>query len=88
MATVGHTTRNEIIPHIPQRDTILFNNIKLEPDKAYFIYIGDIKNHGLNSFLTPYPITLKTSVKYSNIKFVSWKILGNKPTYHIPTETL
>ena len=54
MATIGHTTRNEVVPHVPQRDTILFNNIKLEPDKAYFIYIGDIKNHGLNSFIIPY----------------------------------
>jgi hypothetical protein len=54
LATVGHNTRNEVIPHISQRDTILFNNIKLEPDKAYFIYIGDIKNHGLNSFVIPY----------------------------------
>jgi hypothetical protein len=32
--------------------------------------------------------TLKTSVKYSNIKFVPWKMLGNKPTHHTPTETL
>ena len=54
MATIGHTTRNEVVPHVRQRDTILFNNIKLEPDKAYFIYIGEIKNHGLNSFIIPY----------------------------------
>ena len=54
LATAGHTSRNKVIPHIPQRDTILFNNIKLEPDKAYFIYIGEIKNHGLNSFIIPY----------------------------------
>jgi len=37
-----------------QRDPILHNSIKLEPDKAYFIYIGDIKNHGLNAFLIPH----------------------------------
>ena len=36
-----------------KRDPILFNNIKLEPDKAYFLYIGEIKAHGLNAFLTP-----------------------------------
>jgi hypothetical protein len=27
-------------------------------------------------------------VKYSNIKFVPWKMLGNKPTHHTPTKTL
>ena len=32
--------------------------------------------------------TLKTSVKYGNIKFVSWKMLGYKPTHHTSTETL
>ncbi len=36
-----------------QRDPILFNSIKLEPDKAYFIYIGEIKAYGLNLFLIP-----------------------------------
>ncbi|UCE83679.1 MAG: ATP-grasp domain-containing protein [Deltaproteobacteria bacterium] len=46
--------RNRISPRYFQRDPILFNNIKLEPDKAYFFYIGDIKNHGLNAFLIPY----------------------------------
>jgi hypothetical protein len=54
LATAGHTTRKEVIPHVPQRDTVLFNDIKLETDKAYFIYIGEIKNHGLNSFIIPY----------------------------------
>jgi len=41
-----------------QRDPILHNSIKLEPDKAYFIYIGDIKNHGLNAFLIPHLETI------------------------------
>jgi predicted ATP-grasp superfamily ATP-dependent carboligase len=52
--TVSHISQNEPIPHIPKRDPLLFNNIKLEPDKAYFIYIGDIKNYGLNAFLIPH----------------------------------
>jgi len=45
---------NRTSPRYFQRDPILFNSIKLEPDKAYFIYIGDIKNYGLNAFLIPY----------------------------------
>ena len=36
-----------------QRDPILLNSIKLEPSKAYFIYIGEIKAYGLNAFLKP-----------------------------------
>jgi hypothetical protein len=46
--------RNRTSPRHFQRDPILHNSIKLEPDKAYFIYIGDIKNYGLNAFLIPY----------------------------------
>ena len=45
--------RNRTSPRYLQRDPILFNSIKLEPDKAYFIYVGDIKNLGLNAFLIP-----------------------------------
>ncbi len=30
---------------------ILYHNIKLEPDTEYFIYVGEIKAHGLNEFL-------------------------------------
>jgi lysine 2,3-aminomutase len=37
---------------VPQ-DPILFNNIKLESDRAYFIYVGEIKAYGLNPFLLP-----------------------------------
>jgi hypothetical protein len=45
---------NRTSPDHFQRDAILFNSIKLQPDKAYYIYIGDIKNYGLNAFLIPY----------------------------------
>ena len=34
-------------------DPILFHSIDLTADKAYFIYIGEIKAHGLNAFLIP-----------------------------------
>ena len=54
MATKSYADGNELSPHCPQEDPILFNNIKLEAEKAYFVYIGDIKNHGLNAFLIPY----------------------------------
>jgi predicted ATP-grasp superfamily ATP-dependent carboligase len=46
--------RKRISPRPFQRDPILYNSIKLEPDKAYFIYLGDIKNQRLNLFLIPY----------------------------------
>jgi predicted ATP-grasp superfamily ATP-dependent carboligase len=46
--------RNRTSPRYFQRDPIIYNSIKLEPDKAYFIYLGDIKNYGLNAFLIPY----------------------------------
>jgi hypothetical protein len=48
------TIRIPTCPRHVQRDPILYNSIKVEPDKAYFLYIGDIKNHGLNAFLIPY----------------------------------
>ena len=35
------------------QDPILFNNIELDPDRAYFIYVGEIKAYGLNPFLIP-----------------------------------
>jgi hypothetical protein len=35
------------------QDPILFNNIKLDPERAYFIYVGEIKAYGLNPFLLP-----------------------------------
>jgi len=44
---------NQTYPLYFQRDPILFNSIKLEADKAYFIYIGEIKAYGLNAFLIP-----------------------------------
>ena len=47
------TIRNRTSPRRSQRDPLLYNSIKIEPDKAYFIYIGDIKNYGLNGFLIP-----------------------------------
>jgi hypothetical protein len=34
-------------------DAILFNNIELHPDRAYFIYVGEIKAYGLNAFFIP-----------------------------------
>jgi len=34
-------------------DPILFHNIDLRTDRAYFLYIGEIKAHGLNAFLIP-----------------------------------
>jgi hypothetical protein len=37
---------------LPQ-DPILFNSIELDSDRAYFIYVGEIKAYGLNSFLVP-----------------------------------
>ena len=36
-----------------QQDPILFNSIELDPDRAYFIYVGEIKAYGLNPFLIP-----------------------------------
>jgi hypothetical protein len=35
------------------QDPILFNNIELDPDQAYFIYVGEKKGYGLNPFLIP-----------------------------------
>jgi len=35
------------------RDPILFNSIELDPDRAYFVYVGEIKAYGLNPFLIP-----------------------------------
>lgn len=35
------------------QDPILFNSIELDPDRAYFIYVGEIKAYGLNPFLIP-----------------------------------
>ena len=46
--------RNQTSPRYLQQDPIIYNSIKLEPDKAYFLYLGDIKNYGLNAFLIPY----------------------------------
>ncbi len=44
---------NRTYPRYFQRKPILFNSIALNPDKAYFIYIGEIKAHGLSAFLIP-----------------------------------
>ena len=44
---------NRTYPRYFQQNPILFNSIKLEPDKAYFLYIGEIKAYGLNAFLIP-----------------------------------
>ncbi|MCG6919256.1 MAG: ATP-grasp domain-containing protein [Deltaproteobacteria bacterium] len=46
--------RNRTSPHYCQGDPIIYNSIKLEAEKAYFIYLGDIKNYRLNAFLIPY----------------------------------
>jgi lysine 2,3-aminomutase len=35
------------------QDPILFNSIELDPYRAYFIYVGEIKAYGLNPFLIP-----------------------------------
>ena len=35
------------------QDPILFNSIELDPDRAYFLYVGEIKAYGLNPFLIP-----------------------------------
>jgi len=51
---LAQIVRNRTFPRYCQQDPLLFDNIKLEPDKAYFVYIGDIKNYGLNSFLISY----------------------------------
>ena len=53
MTTKTHVTPDEAFPPTPQEDPILWNNIKLERDKAYFIYVGEIKAYGLNPFLIP-----------------------------------
>jgi len=52
--TLAQIIRDRTSPRHFQRDPILHNSIKLESDKAYFIYIGDIKNYGLNAFLIPH----------------------------------
>jgi hypothetical protein len=35
------------------QDPILFNRIELDPGRAYFLYIGELKAYGLNPFLIP-----------------------------------
>jgi glutamate 2,3-aminomutase len=53
LTTKTYATPVEALPRIPHGDPVLFNDIKLDSDKAYFIYIGEIKAYGLNPFLIP-----------------------------------
>ena len=32
-------------------EEVLYENVRLEKDRAYFLYVGEIKGHGLNHFL-------------------------------------
>lgn len=53
MITTSSVGSNEILPCSPKGDSILFNNIRFEPHKAYFLYVGEIKAYGLNLFFIP-----------------------------------
>jgi lysine 2,3-aminomutase len=44
---------NRASPFSFPQDPILFNSIEVHPDRAYFIYVGEIKAYGLNPFLIP-----------------------------------
>jgi len=47
------TIHNRTSPLRFPQDPILYNSIELDPDRAYFIYVGEIKAYGLNPFLIP-----------------------------------
>jgi hypothetical protein len=34
-------------------EPVIFHNLELRPDRAYFIYVGELKAYGLNHFLIP-----------------------------------
>ena len=48
-----HKIHNRASPFSFPQDPILFNSIELDPDRAYFIYVGEIKAYELNPFLIP-----------------------------------
>ena len=51
--TLLQRIHNRASPLSFPQDPILFNSIELDPDRAYFIYVGEIKAYGLNPFLIP-----------------------------------
>jgi glutamate 2,3-aminomutase len=53
LTTTSYVSHNKVFPCPPRGDSLLFNTIRLEPNKAYFLYVGEIKAYGLNPFLIP-----------------------------------
>jgi glutamate 2,3-aminomutase len=53
LTTTSYVSHNKLFPCPPRGDSLLFNTIRLEPNKAYFLYVGEIKAYGLNPFLIP-----------------------------------
>jgi hypothetical protein len=47
-------------------------------------------SHGFSSNITETQcsFTLETTMKNLNLKFMAWKVFGNKPSHYVFTETL